>query len=232
MKTMKTILPAILFFSAFTASAQTSDDIVDKYVTALGGKEKMNALKSVKMEGSMSVQGNDFGIVLTKVHNTGLRMDMDIMGSANYQILNTKSGIAFMPVMGMQSAQPMEEEQYKAGLPQLDLQGALFNYKEKGTTVEYLGTEKVGENDAYKLKATSKSGTVVNYFIDTKTNRIAKTTSKRAIKGQEMDLETSFSDYKQNAQGYWFPYTTVSTQGTTTFDKIEANVAVDNKIFE
>ncbi len=232
MKTLKVLLPAFLFFLAFSATAQSADEIVDKYVTAMGGKEKLSSLKSVKMEGTMNIQNNDIGITITKVQNTGMRVDMEIMGANNYQIINTKGGITFFPIRGMQVPEPLPDEQYKGAVSQLDLQGALFNYKEKGTTVEYLGTEKLGGNDAYKLKATLKNGSVINYFVDAKTNRLAKASSKRMMQGVESEFETVFSDYKQNADGYWFPYTTVATQGTTSFDKIETNIIVDPKIFE
>ncbi len=232
MKTLKTLLPAFLLLLSFSVTAQTADEIVDKYVTAMGGKDKLSSLKSVKMEGTMNVQGNDISIAITKVQNTGMRLDMEIMGANNYQTMNTKGGITFFPIRGMQSPEPMPDEQYKGAMTQLDLQGALFNYKDKGTTLEYLGTEKVGGNDAYKLKATLKSGSVLNYFIDTKTNQLAKSSSKRMMQGVETEFETVFSDYKQNTDGYWFPYTVVATQGTTSFDKIETNITVDPKIFE
>ncbi|MEO7264060.1 MAG: hypothetical protein ABIW38_04060 [Ferruginibacter sp.] len=229
---MKAFLPVLVLLMAFSATAQTADEIVDKYVTAMGGKEKLSSLKSAKMEGVINVQGNDISIAITKVQNTGMRMDLEIMGANNYQIMNTKSGITFFPIRGMQSPEPMPDEQYKGALTQLDLQGTLFNYKDKGTTLEYLGTEKVESNEAYKLKATLKSGSVVNYFIDTKTNMLVKSSSKRMMQGVETEFETTFSDYKQNTDGFWFPYTTGTPQGTTSFDKIETNIKVDPKMFE
>jgi len=52
------------------------------------------------------------------------------------------------------------------------------------------------------------------------------------VQGQEMDVETSFADFKQNADGYWFPYTINTMQGAITFEKIETNVPVDEKLFK
>ena len=50
--------------------------------------------------------------------------------------------------------------------------------------------------------------------------------------GTEMDVETVFTDYKQNADGYWFAYTTATPNGPITFDKIDTNVKVDESIFK
>jgi hypothetical protein len=70
------------------------------------------------------------------------------------------------------------------------------------------------------------------YFIGSKNNRINKTSGKRVVNGEEMDLETTYSNYKQTPDGFWFAYTTSSMQGETNFDKIEANIKVDESIFK
>jgi hypothetical protein len=124
----------------------------------------------------------------------------------------------------------MTAEEHKSIVSQFDVQGSLFNYKEKGYTVEYVGTEKLDGKDVYKLKAV-KNGMDVFYFIDVLSNFIVKNTAKVNASGQETEVETKITDYKQNSDGYWFSYTNVTTQGTITFDKISANVAVDDKIF-
>jgi len=230
MKTFKSLFVAAMSFATITVSAQTADEIVNKHVTALGGADKLASLKTVKMEGTMNTQGIDVALTLTKKHMAGMRMDMEIMGTSNYQIATPTQGWVFMPVMQQTEPQPMDEEQIKSVQSQMDIQGALFNYKEKGFTIESLGTEKVDGKDAYKLKVV-KNGKDVFYFIDAASNFIIKTTSKISAQGQEMDVETTFADYKQNADGYWFSYTNTTTQGTITFDKISSNLPVDDKLF-
>jgi hypothetical protein len=230
MKAFKTLFAAAASLVSFAAYAQTADEIVNKYVAAMGGAEKLASLKTVKLEGNMTTQGIDVAMIFTKKHETGMRVDMEINGTSNYRVVNNTKGWAFMPVMGQSEPQEMEAEEVKSSQSQLDVQGSLFNYKQKGAVLEYIATEKVEGKDAYKLKMV-KNGKEIFYFIDAVSNFIVKTTSKMSAQGQEMDLETSFSDYKQNAEGYWFPYTTTTLQGVITFDKISANIAVDDKIF-
>lgn len=227
---MKTFLIAIMSFLCLSSTAQTADEIVNKYVAAMGGAEKLASLKTVKMEGSMSTQGIDVPLTITKKHMTGMRLDMEIMGTSNFQLANAKAGWVFMPVMQQTEPKAMEPEQLKSIQNQFDVQGSLFNYKEKGYTVEYVGTEKLDGKDAYKLKMLRK-GDYVFYFIDAVSNFVVKTSAKANVQGQEMDMETSFSDYKKNEEGFWFAYTNVTMQGTIVFDKISANVPVDEKIF-
>jgi hypothetical protein len=230
MKTIKTIFVAVMSFAAVTAAAQSADDIVNKHIAALGGADKLATLKTVKMEGNMNTQGIDVALTLTKKHLTGMRMDMEIMGTSNYQMATATKGWVFMPIMQQTEPQEMDPEQLKSIQGQLDIQGTFLNYKAKGYSVEYLGTEKVDGKDAFKLKVV-KEGKDIFYYIDAVSNFIVKTTSKANVQGQEMDVETTFADYKQNADGYWFSYTNTTMQGVITFDKISTNVAVDDKLF-
>ncbi|MBC7868122.1 MAG: outer membrane lipoprotein-sorting protein [Gloeobacteraceae cyanobacterium ES-bin-316] len=230
MKMLKSILAIVISFFAVAASAQTADEIINKYITAMGGAEKLASLQTVKMEGSMSTQGVEVVLIITKKQLTGLRMDMDIMGTSNYQLATPVKGWIFMPVMQQTEPQEMDADQLAGVQNQMDIQGSLFNYKQKGYTVEYVATEKIDGKDAYKLKLV-RGGKNLIYFIDATSGFVLKIQSKANVQGQEMDVESSFTDYKKNAEGFWFPYTSTTRQGVITFDKISANVPVDDKIF-
>lgn len=133
-----------------------------------------------------------------------------------------------MPVQGMGSPTDMPEEQVKAAQSQLDVQSVLLDYQAKGTTVELLGKE---GND-FKLKVTFKTGISTTYYIGQSDYRLNKTVSKRNINGEEVEFETTYTNYKQ-VDGFWFAFTaTSSIQGETNYDKVEVNIPVDEKIFQ
>ena len=222
---------AVLLVTAHSTTAQTVDDIIAKHLTALGGKEKLLTLNTIKMVGSMSVQGADVTLTTTRQNIVGSRTDIEVMGTSNYQIVTAAKGTVFMPIQGMTEPQPMPAEQFKSSQAQLDIQSPFLNYKEKGNTVELDGTEKIGDEDNYKLKVTFKNGLVTTYFIGSKNNLVNKTRGKRIVNGETTDVETTFSDYKKNADGYMFAYAASSTNGDITFDKIDTNVKVDPSIF-
>ncbi len=229
---MKNLFISALFLTTLAvgqcATAQTVDDIVKLNIEAMGGAKKIDSLKTLKMEGTLNTQGVDVMITSTTAHLKGVRVDIEVMGTSNYQVANTTEGWVYMPVMGMSTAQKMDDDQFKAAQNQMDLQGTFLNYKEKGTKIELAGKE----TDAYKLNITYKNGIKKTVFIDVKTNRIVKSLGMTKINGEETETETIMSDYKQNADGYWFPYSVSATQGTTIYDKISTNVTVDEGIFK
>lgn len=234
MKKLKLCLLCLLTGSiTMFVNAQSADDVIGKYITALGGAEKLKSLNTLKLTGTLSVQGNDVSIVITRKHMVGSRADFSIMGTENYQVLNTEKGWSFMPVQGMTEPAEMPADQFKTLQIQLDIQSPLLNYKDKGNQVELQRNEKINGEDCFNIKLTYKNGLPANIFISSKDYRIVKTTGKRAINGQDIDVETTYSNYKQNTDGYWFAYTVSSNvQGETNFEKVETNIPVDDKIFK
>lgn len=235
MKMFKKLLFAGLAFTSMTVGAQTADDIVAKNIEAMGGAAKIATLISVKKTGTMSAQGQDFPVTMTINHMKGFRIDFEIMGTSNYQLITPTKSSTFMPIQQMTEPKISTEEESKAQQGALDIHSALYDYKTKGTTVELVGDDKVDGADVYKLKVTPTSGKTSFYLIDKKSNRVVKTISKgKGPDGIEMDIETPYGDYKQNADGYWFAYTTALQNGmvSITYDKIESNIKIDENIFK
>jgi hypothetical protein len=233
MKMFKKLLFAGLAFATLNVSAQTADEVIAKNIEAMGGAAKLESLNTVKRTGSMSMQGMDIPMVFTVSHLKGFRLDVELMGTSNYQIITPEKAFMFFPIQQMTEPKEMEADQVKEMQSALDLRGSMLGYKEKGTSVELIGKEKIDGGEAFKIKVTRKDGKSSFNFYDAKTFRLAKTIAKgKGQDGVEADIETPFSDYKQNADGYWFAYTTGSPMGTIVFEKIESNVKVDESIFK
>jgi len=214
------------------AQAQSVDEVIDKYIAAMGGKDKLVALTSIRQTGSFEVQGTQVNIVASRKQGVGYRLDISVMGTENYQLITPTKGWVFMPVQGQSAPEEMSEDQFKSGQNQLDLQGPFVNYKEKGHSITLSGKETVDGTECYKLVVAFKNGSKTDYYIETKTNRVYKTSAKITVNGEEVDAFTIYNNYKQDANGYWFAYTTVSTRGETNYDKIESNIAIDDNIFK
>lgn len=215
-----------------SVKAQTADEVIDKYVTALGGKEKILSLKSVKKVGSLNVQGMDVGLTITRVQGVGSRNDISVPGMGEgFQVVNPIKGWDFMPFMGQASPEEVSVDKLKSSLSLLDIQGSLVNYKEKGSQVEMSGKEKVENAECYKLKLTDKQGVISTLFIDSKSNYLVKSIITAKSSNGDINTELSFGDFKKTDEGYIFPFSEVMDRGTIIFTSIETNKPVDEKIF-
>lgn len=234
---MKSLLVFCFFIISLVmvqfAQAQTVDEVIDNYINAIGGKEKLLAIKTIKMDGSLNVQGFDVSVVTTVSHGVGSRTDISVPGMGEgYQIMTPTKGWSYMPFQGQTAPEEVGEDIVKAGQSTLDIQSPFINYKEKGNTVELLGKDKAEGKDCFKLKLTNKFGKVTTVFIDATTYYRVKAVTKATVNNEEMDVETVYSDYRKNADGYVFAYAQTSPRGTITFSSIEINKPVDENIFK
>ncbi|MGB3164005.1 MAG: hypothetical protein WBA96_10755, partial [Chitinophagaceae bacterium] len=78
---MKRILFSLLLviLTAFS-KAQSADEIIANYIAASGGTEKISAIKTVKMVGSLTVQGTEVEVTITASHGIGYRSDIVVPG--------------------------------------------------------------------------------------------------------------------------------------------------------
>ncbi|HSF39490.1 MAG TPA: outer membrane lipoprotein-sorting protein [Thermoanaerobaculia bacterium] len=236
-KTFAWVLVAGLAGAA--AFAQTADELVEKSIQASGGREKIEAVKSARMTGKMSMgQGMEAPMVIETVEPNKFRMEMTFQGMTMIQAYDGKSGWQVQPFMGKTEPELMNEQEQKAMEDQIDDMDLFTKYKEKGHTVELVGKEELEGSPVYKLKLTKKNGDVANLYLDAETYLLVKQTGKTKMQGQEIESETSLSDYKEVA-GVLYPHS-IQTKIPSmpggvmamTFEKIEPNPDIPASRFD
>lgn len=239
MKMTKFIASAFIVLASSAASfAQTADEVVAKHIEAMGGAEKWKAIKSLQMNNKFSVQGMDIESKTTIVAGKSLRTDVSVMGQDIITAVDGETGWMQRPAMmgGTGEPEDMPGALIKETLKQTNLGGSLLNYKEKGSTIELVGKEKLDGADVYHLKMTEKNGEITNLFVSASTYYTLKSAGKRNVQGQDIDAEVNFSNFKQ-IDGLTFPFTmeTPSPMGgtmTIETDSIKLNPTIDEAIFK
>jgi hypothetical protein len=114
-----------------------------------------------------------------------------------------------------------------------DIDGYLWNYEEKGHTLELEGTDEVDGSEVYVLKLTKNNGNTDHIYIDAENYVMLKMKSKVLMQGSEIEAETSFSNF-QEVNGIIMPFTTKSSgqmEVTIVFDEVKIGEKVDDTIF-
>jgi len=215
----------------FTAKAQTADDIIGKYVDAIGGKDKLAQIKSVYTEATVNVMGTDNPASTTMLVGKGYRSEAEINGSKIVQCYTDKGGWSINPFAGGTDAAPMPDDQYQAGKDAIWVGGALLNYKANGYTAEL--QPKDGNNYPIKITAGKQ---VTTYFIDATTYLLTKVTSTANMQGQDTNVTTTYSNFTKTDFGYLAAYKIDVDLGqiqlSYTVKSITVNKDVDPKIFD
>jgi hypothetical protein len=236
------ILSAFVLFCASTTMAQTVDEVINKYVDAVGGKEKLNNLQSIYMETvSVMQNGNEVTSKLWKVNNKLVRREVNFGMGSMTSVVTDKEGWNSNPRNG-NKFEPVTPEALQMQQSELDCAGPLVDYKAKGHTAELLGKEDVEGTECYKVRLTLKSGRDFTYFIDTKNYYIIRMKTKggggmggnRPGANPDQEFIVDYSDYRKTPEGYVFPYATtrVGMGASTNVEKIEINKPVDPKLYK
>ncbi|MEY5069167.1 MAG: hypothetical protein RLZ47_1029 [Bacteroidota bacterium] len=234
---MKTLISKALLLIAFSAMslfsyAQSADEIIQKYVDAIGGKDKWKQIKSLKTDGHIEIQGIQINFTQQGVHGVGNRIDAEFQGQKIIDITTPLKGWSQNPFGGRSSLEPISAEELQQKLDELDLQDEFIDYAEKGSSVEFLGKDEEDGNEFYKIRMITKNKNETVYFFDVNTYLIYKEEKTVKQQGQEMKVTSKLLDYKAIPFGVKIPHKTDQMGQILVFDKIEVNPAIDTKIFE
>lgn len=214
------------------AWAQTADELIDKNIQAKGGKDKIEAIKALRMTGKMGIgPGVQAPVTMEMARPDKLRVEFVVQGMTGVQTYDGKEGWTLMPFMGKTDPEPIAGKQLEMMQEQADFDGILMGYKEKGHQVELVGKEDLEGTPAYKLKVTKKNGDIGYYWLDAESFLELKASGKTNVNGQDIEGETYFGDYKESG-GVMFAHSienkAVGMPGsmTITIDKIEVNPEV------
>jgi len=218
------------FVGVASAELKTADEVIAKHIEARGGMDKIQAIKSMRTLGKMTMGPMEMPFTAEMKRPSQMRLEFNFQGMNAVQAFDGEKGWQIMPMMGKTDPEPMSEDDLKNIREQADFDGAMVDYAKKGNTVELVGMADLEGTPAYKLKVTKKNGDVETNYIDGEYFMLLKTESKMKIQGQDVDGSSSLGDYKEVA-GVMFPHSISNgfTMGgqemkqTMVFESYEAN---------
>jgi outer membrane lipoprotein-sorting protein len=218
-----TILGVLLLLGAAgPAAAQTADDIVTKHLNAIGGLAKLKAVSSIRQTSEMTRDGNTMTMVVAAKRPNLARQEMTIQGQTIVQVFDGTTAWMINPFSGSTDPIALTGPEAELTRDQATFDSPLVDYKERGTTVELVGTEDAASKKVHHLKVTSKSGRVQDIYIDAATGlqtRVVTQTHQGAV-------DQSFSDFKE-VDGIKMPFT-IRTQigaiGTIDIKVVKAEI--------
>lgn len=221
------------------AAGPSTDEIVSKVLAARGGLEKVKAVQSQRISGTIYFSSELYGPFVAEFKRPGkMHNEVTIHDKTVVRTINGKgAGWVVNPFAGKDAPEAMSDDEIKDARNESDFDGPLVDSKAKGVSIEYSGTEKVDGKDAYVLKVTHKDGTVSNYAFDTKTYLLLRWSGADNVNGEAVTRETLFHDYRE-VSGLKFAFELVSDSPGTDItqrivvEKIEVDPQIEESHFD
>jgi hypothetical protein len=214
-----------------SAPALSADEVVNKYLDAVGGKEAIGKIKTMSVEGTMQVMGNEAPTTTTTVDGVGTKQESEFNGSKIISCFTDKGGWMVNPMAGANDPTPMPDEQYNSGKSGIYVGGPLYNYAARGSTIELASKD----DKSYTINLTTKEKVKYTFVIDAKTYLVNTMATETQMQGQPVTLTTSYSDYRKTETGFLIPYGIGLDFGqfqlSIAVKKIELNKTIDPAIF-
>ena len=229
------MVAALSAAAAAAASAQTADEIVARNLDAKGGLERWKAVTSLRMSGTITIQGKQLPLTIYSKRPNLVRHEMALDDFRIVQAFDGSRAWAINPMTGGKPQElPAEAAEMIRNTAEFD--GALVDYRGKGHSVELVGTETIDGSEVHHLRLTMKNGNVQHYYIDTKTSLERRVTQQvETAPGRTQTLSTEMREFRP-VSGVMIPHeirqlVDGTVIGEMAIKEAEMNTVQDDSIF-
>ncbi|KAB2909765.1 MAG: PepSY domain-containing protein [Ignavibacteriales bacterium] len=226
-----------LFLALFPLGvfSQSLDEVLAKHFEAIN-QEKITTQNSLTIKGKLYQAGQQFPFKMCQERPLKFRLDIIFQGLSIIQAFDGKQGWSVNPLAGDDTPQPASEDQVASLKVQADIDGALWNWKEKGYSAELLPNEKIEDIDCYTVFLKSEEGNEFKIYIDTESFLTIMQTSTGSTPQGPMTINLYPSDFRAvDGMKYAFSID-AKVDGNVIYsmkyDSIEFNTKFDDDYFE
>jgi tetratricopeptide (TPR) repeat protein len=215
-----------------SGSLPTVDELINKYVQALGGAA-INAITSRVVKGTLDIVGVSRGGTFEtytvspdkalSILKPGPTDTIKVGYNGRIGWMQTPAGVRTLKGAELESVQS-EADFY-----------AILDLKDSYEKMTLRGKSKIGYREVYVIDLQPASGAADRLFMDVETYLPVRLNIARMQGGVSVPVEVYFDDWR-DADGFKAPHTVTVSSGkrtmTLTVKEIRYNIPVDSKIFE
>ena len=200
-------------------------DVVNNYINAIGGKEKLMNVTSYVLLAEAEMQGMKLHLEVKKTSDNQFMQEIKVMGnSMSKQVVDGDKGYMVMQGQRKEMGEAELEKVKKESSPFPEL--LLLD-----TDVALDGIEEIDGKKAYKIKISDEKTS----FFDIETGLKIQDALQVEAQGQQMNTTVNYSDYKE-VSGIKFPFLLTQSMGPQKIEfkvtEIKINEGVSDSDFE
>jgi len=188
----------VLGLNILPLRAQAEKDILEKMITAMGGREALAGIKDTKTTGTIEIvqMGMTTPMTIYQKEPNKFRMEIEVMGYSIIQVFDGQKAQITNPQTG--EVMELPAEQTKGMVKQALGNQVWLDPAKHGITYTYKGEETVDGKKCYVLEQKFQDGDVTTFYLETTTYLPYLTRTKAPSQtGGEVETETRLTDYRK-----------------------------------
>jgi hypothetical protein len=231
------LIVAVCVVGAYAPSlAIDLEEIMEKHVLALGGKDRIQAVQTMRISGRIIMGGLEYPITIYHMRPNRLRIESRLQGQEFLQVYDGEIGWHVNPMVGVGDPQRMTDVEIGSFKLQADMDGLLVGYQDKGYKLDYVGEARAEGAKVFQMKLVTPEDVVMDVFVDARTFCIIKVTTTITHQGRSISMDTLMSDYR-DVGGMMMAHTIDSRQAgqplnQVLIDEVVLDFELDEALFE
>lgn len=227
------VVTTLIMFLALSVSsfadAKKAEEIIEKSLKAVGGKEKFENMTSFSIAADMNVpsQGMDIKInfwlkkpnkmrIIQEVPAMAMKVEAGTDGEAYWAIQPGATTKTVLSDMALAQVKGQLE-----GLKNI-LDSPLLDYKTKNYTMDFVGLEEIDEKNCNVVSIVDADSNKTHFYFDAITNLMYCSKTSGSHEGQNYDVELKYREY-QKVNGLFMPKRIEISQNKEVQTKITLN---------
>ncbi len=210
----------------------TGTQIVEDYINAMGGMDKLKGIRNVITTMSASMMGQNMTIQQSYAEG---KFSMT-MGNGQMTFMDQRYDGTTLQVSQMGNVETFTEGSQVDAIKEQATVSAQYDYISNGSTIELLGAETIDGMSCYKLSITKPSGNRVTEFYTVDGSLLIRTVGTAPGPAGDVAITTDLMDYK-DYDGLFMP-SVIKTAGMMPtpiemkVESVEINSDIDMSMFE
>ena len=212
----------------------TANDVIKKYVAALGGEKAITGIKDLKIVSTGEIQ--NIALTITAERKMPNKMNLTISGMGMvFQKIVVNGDKGYQEVQGKK--EDMKADDLAETMEEADLQAVLHPEK-YGNKRTLKGIDNVNGADAYVVESINVKGKKTTEYYDVQSGFLVKKVStSESPTGEGSTTQTiEYQDYRAIDGGYKVPYIVKENAGpqviTATVQTVTVNKGIDDGEFK
>ena len=207
------------------------DEVVAKHLEAMGGLDRLKDIQTLKKVAKVTMQGRQATTTMYFKRPNLSRQEVEVDGKTVISAFDGTTPWIINPMTGFNRPVTVSGAQAASIREDSSFDGPLVDFKSRGTIIDYVAREPLGDGEAHHLRVTSASRQIRHLYLDATTYLEVKL----AAEVEKTKLEQLSSDYRDvdgvKVAHHLKTIVNGAVQAEMQLESVEFNLPIETALF-